>query len=510
MRNKMSRDRRRGRRYDTEGTLNYKKVFAAILAILVVIMFFLALNKILTDGSNKKETKSYFALYSENKWGVIDEKGVKVIEPSYQEMLIVPDSSKDVFLCVYDVNYSESTYKTKALNSNNDEIFTEYTNVEAIQNYDTNNNLWYIKEALKVQKDGKYGLINLSGKQILDCEYDEIYALKGIDNSIIVKKEGKIGLVDVNGKKKIDTNYAEILPLGTNYETGYIVKNSENLYGVIDKFGNVVLENKYSNIEQVSGNDMYVVKENETTKVINKEGTAILESGFEIIAQIASNQIVIIKDGKYGVVNTSGETVIPNIYDDLKIISSEIFIAKSGNYYGIINSKNETMLNFSYTKITYKEKTGLYLAENEDYTTAIVNKEYKVALSGILSEYNEDKGYIRIRTESEYKYYNLNLEEKTNTEVLKSNTLFLSKKDGKYGFVDKDGNVVVDYSYDDATEQNEFGFAAVKLNGKWGAIDSKGNIVKYTVCNLDNNYKIDFIANWHLGVDLNMNYYCDI
>ena len=506
----MSRDRRRGRRYDTEGNLNYKKVFAAILAMLVVIMFFIALNKILNTSSNKIETKSYFALYTDNKWGIIDEKGIKVIEPSYQEMIIVPDSKKDVFLCVYDVNYSESTYKTKALNKNNDEIFTQYNNVEAIQNYDKSNNLWYIKEALKVEKEGKYGLINLAGKEILECQYEAIYALEGLENSIIVKKDGKLGLVDTNGKKKIDTNYDEILPLGEKYEEGYIVRNSENLYGIIDQHGNKILDTKYAQIEQVSGNNMYVVKENETTKVINREGETVLETGFDKIVQIASNNIVIIKDGKYGAIKTTGEEIIPAIYDDLKIISSDVLIAKNGNYYGIINSSNETKLSFNYNKIIYKEKTGLYLAENEDYSTSIINNEFQVNLTGILSEYNEEKGYIRIRTENEYKYYNLQLEEKSNTEVLKTNTLFLSKKDGKYGFVDKDGNIVVDYAYDDATEQNEFGFAAIKLNGKWGAIDSEGKIVKYTVCNLDNNYKIDFISNWHLGVDLNMNYYCDI
>ena len=61
-------------------------------------------------------------------------------------------------------------------------------------------------------------------------------------------------------------------------------------------------------------------------------------------------------------------------------------------------------------------------------------------------------------------------EERTpNREILKSNTLFLSKKDGKYGYVDKDNVVVVNYIYDDATEQNESGFIAVKKDGKWGA-----------------------------------------
>ena len=33
--------------------------------------------------------------------------------------------------------------------------------------------------------------------------------------------------------------------------------------------------------------------------------------------------------------------------------------------------------------------------------------------------------------------------------------------------VDAEGNVVVDYIYDDATEQNKFGYCAVKKDGVW-------------------------------------------
>ena len=114
-----------------------------------------------------------------------------------------------------------------------------------------------------------------------------------------------------------------------------------------------------------------------------------------------------------------------------------------------------------------------------------------------------------MRVDDEYKYYDLSCQEKTNIEVLEDNTLFLSKKDGKYGFVDKKGNVVVDYIYDDATEQNEYGFVAVKKDGKWGAIDKDGKVVVEPIYNLENNLKIDFIGRWHLGEDINMNYYCE-
>ena len=108
-----------------------------------------------------------------------------------------------------------------------------------------------------------------------------------------------------------------------------------------------------------------------------------------------------------------------------------------------------------------------------------------------------------------YKYYNFKFEEKEAKDILPSNTLFLSKKDGKYGFVDKKGNKVVDYIYDEATEQNKYGYAAIKKDGKWGSIDNGGNVVIEPTYNLDNNLVIDFIGKWHLGQDLNMNYYCD-
>ena len=68
-------------------------------------------------------------------------------------------------------------------------------------------------------------------------------------------------------------------------------------------------------------------------------------------------------------------------------------------------------------------------------------------------------------------------------------------------------NLGKDYVYDDAVEQNNYGFSAVKKDGKWGAIDSKGKISQEPRYDLSDYLLVDFIGNWHLGLDLNMNYY---
>ena len=103
----------RGRRYD-EPKLNMKKVFATILAVIVIIMSIVVLAGIL--GKDKEQGKitseDYFAAYKDNKWGVINSKGENVIDQSYAEMIVVPNSKKDVFICTYDTDYDAGTYKT--------------------------------------------------------------------------------------------------------------------------------------------------------------------------------------------------------------------------------------------------------------------------------------------------------------------------------------------------------------------------------------------------------------
>jgi len=119
-------------------------------------------------------------------------------------------------------------------------------------------------------------------------------------------------------------------------------------------------------------------------------------------------------------------------------------------------------------------------------------------LLGIVSEANPDKGYIRVYKDNEYKYYNFKFEDKKSSDILTANTVFSSKEDGKYGYVNKNGEEIIGHIYDDGTEQNKYGFAAVKKDGKWGAIDKIGKLVIEPSVNLENNIYIDFIGKWYL------------
>lgn len=499
----------RGKRYETEGKLNYQKVFAVIIAIAVIIMFVFIIKNVLKEREEITKDYEYFALYSQNKWGIINQEGEEVIQPSYEEMIVIPDKTKDVFICIYNVNEETGTYQTKAINSKDETILTGYEQIEALDNIDKNSNVWYEENVLRVKKNGRYGLIDLNGKVLLPAEYDDITVLEGIENSLIIKKDGNVGLVNDTGSIIIDVNYKEIKGLGDTYKDGYITIDEQGKYGLISATKKQILEGKYDEILQVPLKEYYVIKENGKQKLINSNGEILIDNGFDEIKSITTNGIIYIKDNLYGEMTTSGEVTIKADYQELKEVKEQIYIAKQNNKYGIIDGLGNVLTAFEYDGMTYNEKANLFFADDSEYNTSIIDDKYDVRTTGILSEVNTDEEYIRMRISGEYKYYNLKGEEISNIQALKNNTIFLDKKDGKYGYVDKKGNPITEYIYDDATEQNKYGFVAVKENGLWGSLDKDGKEVIEPKYNLDNNLKIDFIGKWHLGEDLNMNYYCE-
>ena len=499
----------RGRRYESEPKLNVKKVFAVIVALLVLVMFVIGIKELLKDKDSVKQKTyaiGYYTVFENGKWGVIDTKQNVVISPAYDEMILIPDNSKPVFICTLNANYETGAFETKVLNDKNTEIFTDYSKVEVIYNNDKSNNLWFEKNVLKVQKDGKYGLINLDGKELLPCEYDEIKAITGIKNILLTVKNEKQGIVNLTGTVLLDNKYAKIDTLTDKYEDGFIIKENDK-YGIVATNSETVLEAKYDEFKNIYGNKMYVAKIDSKWKIVDSDGKAYLEDAFDDVKEINLDNVIIKKNNKYGVVTIEGETKIEPSYDDLSFIFTDTYIAKKDNKYGIINGNNEEKLPFEYSYIKYETEADFIRAQKDETQTQLLDRDFNVKAEGIISEINYERNYIRVRVGENYKYYNFKLEEKESTEILSTNTIFLSKKDGKYGYVDSRGIVVVNYIYDDATEQNKYGYVAVKKDGKWGSLDQKGNVIVEPKYTLEDNLVVDFIGEWHLAEDINANYY---
>ena len=124
----------------------------------------------------------YFILREDGKYGVINTNGDIIIHPEYTNV-IIPNPKKAVFIC-YDENN-----QTKVLNQNNEQIFSEYEQIQPIRLKNIASNLMYEKNLLTYVQDEKIGLINLDGEEIAEPIYESIEGLPYKEGELLVQLE---------------------------------------------------------------------------------------------------------------------------------------------------------------------------------------------------------------------------------------------------------------------------------------------------------------------------------
>lgn len=128
--------------------------------------------------------------------------------------------------------------------------------------FSINDNTYFLEKGVVVaEKSGRWGLLNLkTGTIAIPFEYDtkDIEFMKdSIQDYFLLKKNGKMGMVDITGKILIPFNYDEV----NKSDKGFVIVKNMGLYGLVDvNTGKEILPIEYSSIK-------YGVryKKNETT-----------------------------------------------------------------------------------------------------------------------------------------------------------------------------------------------------------------------------------------------------
>ena len=148
-----------------------------------------------------------------------------------------------------------------------------------------------------------------------------------------------------------------------------------------------------------------------------------------------------------------------------------------------------------YIEDVYAINQNVTLIVKDNANIEIYNSDFKNICSmqdAIIEEINQN---IMVYNEKQVLYFSKEGKQLTNIEVYGQNQIFAKQNNGYWGFVDFNGNTVVDFKYNKVTEVNEYGFAGICLNGKWGVIDSQGKILLEPTYELKN--KPTFIGNYY-------------
>ena len=94
-----------------------------------------------------------------------------------------------------------------------------------------------------VKRDGKWGLIDETGKEVTKCKYDEICDFnKGFAR---VRMDNKWGFIDETGKEIVKCIYDETI----GYLQDLALVEKDGKWGCIDKTGKEVIERKYDDYD---------------------------------------------------------------------------------------------------------------------------------------------------------------------------------------------------------------------------------------------------------------------
>lgn len=229
----------------------------------------------------------------------------------------------------------------------------------------------------------------------------------------------------------------------------FVVEDSiSGFKGCMDYLGKLVIPYEYEELELLENEKYLVAAKNSKTGLLDCNGNICVPFTYGWDAFISDEDEVFFveKNGKYGLVDFNNKQLIPFQYDAWIDSKDNLLVVKKGNRYGIIDlKKKKEILPCIYERIE------------------MGNKLY-------------DNGWHVIYNK---KYSNL-------TAILKN---------GKWGFVDLEGNIVIPCQYENTLEIDENGLVDIQnhparhyyffidgktpfmKNKKVGLLDEKGNII---------------------------------
>jgi hypothetical protein len=275
------------------------------------------------------------------------------------------------------------------------------------------------KPLFPVEEDGKWGYIDKTGRVVIKPQFDD--ALRFSEELAKVKVGRKFGFIDKTGKVAIEAKFDAVwrfceglaaVNLGGTWK-GYRIEGGK--WGFIDKTGKMVIE-----------------PQSQIQLGIFSEGLAHVRAG-----------------GKVGYIDRTGKIVIKPQFDSAGYFSEGLAYIKAGEKFGFIDKKGNIYITprFDWAYRFTEGLASVLVGRKRGY----IDKKRKMAIK---------PGFAEARPFSEGL-----------AVVGVSNG-----KGTKYGFIDKKGNYVIKPRFDGAGSFSE-GLAEVKIDGKWGYINKTGKMV---------------------------------
>ncbi|MDR0796668.1 MAG: WG repeat-containing protein [Tannerella sp.] len=305
----------------------------------------------------------------DGKWGLVNKKGKEVTPPIYDEI----KGHQDPIVRLGN-KYGFISRKTgELLTPIKYDNAKQWTQILKI----TSNKSGH-SDLATVQLDGKWGCINLKGKEITPIQFDEIEINQLDKPTIAALFNGKWGFIDDKGKEITAFVYDDV----ESFRCGRARVKKEGKFGYVNRKGKEVIPVNYDDCEPYFSwryiNDEKQlrpvwVKSGNQYGYINIEGKEIIKPQYELAKSFdrIENRLslaVVVQNGLVGFIDESGETVIPFRYEpdfDNRLnycFYSGFADVKLGGKWGVIDEANNNVIPFIYDEFLKNQHAGFRYA----------------------------------------------------------------------------------------------------------------------------------------------------
>lgn len=388
------------------------------------------------------------------------------------------------------------------------------------------------KPALVMKKNGKYGILNVTGETLLPFDYDEIdegiyrkiNLPKNKKNFIIlpdqevsgsgliaVKKDKKWGLVDeVYFKEVVPCVYKSIrqdapnkieLEKSSGHDILLMTEDGPQIQNISpNRLG------QYSTVGRFE-DGFAIVQKDGKFGFIDEEYNEVVPCVFDEVSKYLNGRSIVKKDGKYGYIDEKNKEIAPCVYDELLQFHHGIAIVRVGEHFGAINETGKIVIPIEYlilADISYLGPTMLMAIKERLF--GVIGIKNNVIIPFEYDEVLPLGGMITVRKKNKKGLFNhkgqliVPIEYDEIQHPISTSTSINVCQKGKWGVVNKKGQIICEPKYD---EIDSFGFACGRLavcrDGKWGFINWNGREV--IECIYDKVYQ--FFEENHCEVKLN-------
>lgn len=208
------------------------------------------------------------------------------------------------------------------------------------------------------------GIVFYGDNEVIDtyvCEKCKAYSLGTYEyfstnpTLLAIQQDKAIFLYDYTLKQVVSEKYTQLKNLKQGENTvAFIVSNSDNLYGIIDVRGNVIVPLEYEDLGysvsagEVSdysySKDFITAKKDGYWGAINFKGEEVFPFEYEEIYYNGYNSISVCVEGLWYLHDLSNNRLIENGYDIIIPIKSYVF-ASVNNIFYVLNYEGKTIIN---------------------------------------------------------------------------------------------------------------------------------------------------------------------